>query len=231
MKNTLKTGKRSAGRKGPRAKVLPDSEKLSLSPKPESAETQEWPSPRLVTALAESPVCRRLPVDVRLRLEHALFDRGRTGKTLEQISDELSLTKYQIRSGDVTDYAATFDELVRPAVSAQVIAGVLGCLPASYRKQLARGSEVLLLSKLTQVLSADSEQTISVSELMKLASILRASRGKRAVTRGRGGKRREASTESFSDDHVSAAVNRLYGLSWPRESPSVPQKGVGAGRE
>lgn len=223
MKNTLKTRKRSAGRKDPRADKPPDVEKLSTSPEPEGAETQEWPLPRLVTALADSPVCRRLPVDVRLRLEHALFDRGRTGKTLEQISDELSLTKYLICPGDVTDYARTFDELVRPAVSAQVLAGVLGCLPASYRKRLVRGSEVLLLSKLTQALSADSEETISVSELMKLASILRAAAGKRAVHRERQrGKRRAASMESFSDDHVSAAVGRLYGLSWPSESAGLP---------
>jgi hypothetical protein len=187
-----------------------------------------------------------MPVGERGRLDRAIILRPEGLGSLEAIARHFKLAeKYDISIAMLRTYAGKLEELVRPAVTSHVLAGVLGCLPESYRKQIVAGSEVLLVSKVMQALNGDGgapgaggggnpAAPLSVADLAKLASILvslarRRGRGDRAVSRtnprGEGEPAEPAGACGTPSGPIKLAetVRLLYGLSWPPENgPALP---------
>lgn len=126
--------------------------------------------------LTRSPVYRKVPVAVRGRLDAAILLRPADCPTLEAIAQKFDLEgRYGISPDSLANYARKLEQFVRPAMTSQVMAGVLGCLPASYRRQLVAGGQVMLLSKVVQALADDErEAALSVADLAKLAAVLAA---------------------------------------------------------
>lgn len=135
-----------------------------LVPSAETAALPEW--------LVRSPVYNRVPMFERSKLDHAIIFRPAGMASLQAIADAFKLTeKYQVSLAELTAYADKIEQLVRPEITSHVLAGVLGCLPKSYRRQIVDGSEVLLISRLFKALN-DQDTTLTVAEMAKLASIL-----------------------------------------------------------
>lgn len=167
-------------------------------------------------ALIASPVIQRVPAAVRRRLDRALFQRTGRGLTLEQVAQELDLGRFGVSMDNLTGYAAALDELIRPVASAQIVAGMLGCLPASLRARILRGNQVLLLSKLQQVLWESQASVIEAGELVKLATVLKSAAHRRRRKGGTSKKKNMRADEALFDEaRMAEAVRSLYGLTWP----------------
>lgn len=175
--------------------------------------------------LARSGVYRRMPVTVRGRLDAAILLRPKDCPTLEAIAEKFKLAeRYGISRAALRTYAGKLEQLVRPMAASQVLAGVLGCLPASYRRKLAAGSEVMLLSRLVKTLHDEQSSTLAVADLAKLAVLLKTMRPphRKNTTpkRRRNGLPRDSAnpppnSEVFDSEQMAEAVRTLYGLSWP----------------
>ncbi|NLX14568.1 MAG: hypothetical protein GXY44_13075 [Phycisphaerales bacterium] len=181
--------------------------------------------------LARSSVYRRVPVAVRSRLDAAILLRPQDCPTLEAIAVKYQLAeRYGISRAALRVYAGKLEQLVRPRVASQVLAGVLGCLPVSYRRKLAAGSEVMLLSRLAQTLSNDNPSSLTVADLAKLAGLLKAlgqtcitdhaRKPRREKNRARALSAPESESAVSDSDRIAEAVRTLYGLSWPTDRKS-----------
>ncbi len=181
-------------------------------------------------ALVASPVRQRIPDRIRVKLERALLERASREDSLEEIARKFELERYGISMEMLSGYAATLDELVRPVASTQIVAGVLGCLPASFRSRMLRGNQVLLLSKVAAILWESRESQMEVGELLKLATLLRAAaQTRRQQAGGRRGKEGGSPKEAalFDMGRMGGSVRALYGLSWPvgvRKGPAEDGK-------
>lgn len=193
--------------------------------------------------LLRSTVYQRLPARERARLHRAIILRPAGLQTLAAIAEKFELAeKYGISATALRSYAERLEQLVRPAVTSQVVAGVLGCLPEAYRRQMVAGSQVMLISRVLQTMESP-DATLSVAELAKLASILAAlgrqgERPRKPARRGTTGRNGTEADESANDaaqtaepTRLAEAVRTLYGLSWPPESeeaenatPTQPNK-------
>jgi hypothetical protein len=149
--------------------------------------------------------------------------------------------KYGISTGALVAYAEKIEQLVRPEITSHVLAGVLGCLPRSYQRQLVAGGEVLLISRILKALNTE-ETGLAVAEMAKLASILTAlagaSRGESGKPAGLAnlkkriaGKPEEMEAQSLHADVVpiklAESVRLLYGINWPPEK-AAPRRQCGA---
>jgi len=176
-------------------------------------------------SLARSPVFLRMPAAERARLDREILLPGRQRRSLEALTREFDLPgKYGISAAVLRTYARKLEQVARPVVTSQILAGVLGCLPAAYRRKVVQGSEVILLSKVLNALGKEKNQ-LSVAELAKLASVLgtlaRRPSGS-AARSARAGRRNEGS--SLAGDiapvdpvKLAESVRMVYGLSWPPE--------------
>jgi hypothetical protein len=166
----------------------------------------------------------------RTKLDRAIIFRPPGLKTVAAIMCHFALQeKYELSAEEVTAYAEKVEQLVRPEVTSQVMAGVLGCLPKAYRRQLVAGGEVLLVSRVLQALNTQ-ETGLTVAEMAKLASIpmslARRSGSEQQGGVGGGRVRKSRSGQAHGGDDPSAegggdpiklaeSVRLLYGLSWP----------------
>lgn len=173
--------------------------------------------------LARSPVFQRVPARQRARLDRAILLPGGGGCSIPEIVEKFKLTeKYAITPAMLATYARKLEQLMRPTVTSQVMAGVLSCLPEAYRRRLIRGSEVLLVSKVLAALNT-SETPLTVAEMAKLASILMsvakqngspARQSKRVDSQGTDSGARDRA-EAVDPAKMAESIRLLYGLSWP----------------
>jgi hypothetical protein len=131
----------------------------------------------------------------------------------------MNLGRFGLKPELLEEYATRFDALIRPIASSQIIAGILGCLPASTRARMLKGNQMLLLSKLAQVLVEAQEVKLESGEMVKLAGVLRSAgqvqrteTGSSARSKGRPS---NPDAALFDHDRFGRAVRVLYGLSWP----------------
>lgn len=165
-------------------------------------------------ALLKSPVVIRLPRDLRSRLDRAVIERAVTGASLESIARDLDLSRHGVSLAAVRRYAAVLEEVLRPVASAQVIAGVLKCLPSRARRDILAGNQLLLLSKVACALSEASASDLPAGELVKLAGVLRSAAQGRSRTR-RGKAAKGGGEDLLDPTQMGPALRMLYGLSWP----------------
>ena len=174
--------------------------------------------------LTTSPVYRRVPVSVRTKLDADILLRPPDCQSIRSIYGRHELKeRYGVSFHALRTYADRLERFVRPAMTSQVMAGVLGCLPARYRRQLVAGSEVMLVSRVVQALSDEgSAGALSVADLARLAAVLEklAVRGKPSGAR----KSRRDSRNVLTGDtsihdatQLAQAVRAIYGLSWPAD--------------
>ncbi|UCD30589.1 MAG: hypothetical protein JSV03_09020 [Planctomycetota bacterium] len=176
------------------------------------------------TCLARSNVYKRVPSRVRSQLDEAIVLRPDGCASLEAIADKFQLgRRYKVSLSSLRSYARKLEEFVRPAMTSQLMAEILGCLPDSYRQQVVAGGQVMLLSKVLQALSIDRGSALTVAELARLASVLSgvSSRGNMGRTAASGyhdgekGEQTDTDTDSTSPNKMAEAVRMLYGLPWP----------------
>lgn len=176
--------------------------------------------------LARSPIFQRVPARQRARLDRAILLPGSGGCSIPEIAEKFKLIeKYAITPAMLATYARKLEQLMRPTVTSQVMAGVLSCLPEAYRRRLIRGSEVLLVSKVLAALNT-SKTPLTVAEMAKLASILMSvAKQNRSPTR-RSDRQAEQGSGLTACDRAEAAdpakmaesIRMLYGLDWPPDS-------------
>ncbi len=190
--------------------------------------------------LTRTQVYRRLPLSVRGDLDEAILHRPAGCSTLEAVYEKFDLAKrYGVSLASLKTYAARLDRLVRPAAASQVVAAVLGCLPADHRDRLVAGTQVMLLSKVVHALTREEQEEeaapLSIADLGRLAGVLRSvTAANRANTGARSdGKRRASKSGCEPDlppgtdqDTLAEAVRMLYGLPWPL--PARDTSGGGA---
>lgn len=182
---------------------------------------------RVAAALLRTAVFQRVPVAVRRELDRLILLRPDEAATLKAIADRLELnSRFGVTLDSLKTYARRLEQLVRPVLVSHVLAGVLGCLPEAYRREMLDGSRVLLLSRVVKALSADERDSLSVADLGKLGSLL-STAGRSPGTSHRSGGTPERSTRdtdppvsSSSPVEMAEAVRMLYGLSWPPEEES-----------
>jgi hypothetical protein len=178
------------------------------------------PDPPAEHPLARTAVFRCLPGTTRAKVDNAILTRPQGLGTLEAIADRFELQeRFGITLSALGTYARRLERVIRPMATGEVITGILGCLPVSYRRRLLAGNEVLLLSRVSQSLSGESRMPVlPVSDLARLAVVLkslanRLGRGK-AGRNGRRGGKHEANA-AMEPSSLGAAISKVYGLDWP----------------
>lgn len=191
------------------------------------------------SALTRTKVYRRIPQPQRGRIDAAILLRPPECSTLKAIAQRFEIRKqYGLSYDSLEYYASRLEEFVRPAMTAQVMAGILGCLPERYRRQVFTGSQVLLVSKVLNLINnTDSNATLTVAELAKLATVLASAAGN-ARTRDGSPKNNQLPLSDDpaapSDDQpapadasrLSAAVRMVYGLGLPNQDALPNQNEV-----
>jgi len=193
--------------------------------------------------LARSAVYRKVPLGVRCRLDRLILLRPKGCATDEAIAKRLMLTeRYGVSVTALKRYARQLEELVRPMVSSQLIAAIMGCLPPEFRRSVTDGSQVLLLGKVVQALNGLDDngdkmpnRTLSVADLAKLATVLRAIRPPKARLDGGGEMPNAGELDERQGDNpntlrgdsgvLAATVRTAYGLSWPLPTDESQQGG------
>ncbi len=156
---------------------------------------------RASTWLTRSAVYQRVPLEIRNKLDEAILLRPAGCQSVASIAARFQLKeRYGVSTRVLAAYAGRLERFIRPAMTSQVMAGVLGCLPERYRRQLVEGSQVLLVSRVIQALSDDeSAAALSVAELAKLAYVLASFVGRaRAQPRGGAGTAEQCEAEPDS---------------------------------
>ena len=183
------------------------------------------------TQLIRSIAYRRLPADIRCQVDEAILLRPPEYPTPEAIAEKFDLAdRYQVSLSVLKSYARKLETLARPVMTSRLLSQVVGCLKEEERQKMVVGGEVLLLSRLCQLLMAEGDSSLSVADLAKLASILVSAGGKTPTSRpqSKGGSSKskpKGDNDGMADETppadasgLSEAVHRLYGLSWPPES-------------
>lgn len=203
---------------------------MHSKPSPPSATQPPQPAtdiPTPTTALSRSVVHRRLPLALRVRLDEAILLRPRNMPTLESIAAHLDLARYGISPKALQTYARRLEDLARPAATGQLLTVVLGCLPPGYRRRVHDGTEVLLLSRLAQVLSSDKSQALSVADLARLvhalATLARSRRHPRSASAKQSQRASLSATRKVIEPAVvQALVHGVYGANLDPEKASPP---------
>lgn len=237
-----------AGKKKARKKQTTVSKAACGAAETQTATAGRGGSPESIpvpASLMRSSVYRKLPVGVRAQVDEAILARPAASPTLEAIAERFKLhERFGISSTSLRSYAGKLERYVRPAVGAQIMAGVLGCLPPGYRRRLLAGSQVLLLSRVVQALLNSESAEMSVADLAKLASVLssmarqgastprRAAGGRDSDQAARRGGRRSSTGKHSADEagpidagdpaKLAQTVRMLYGLPWPPDEKDRP---------
>ncbi|GMU21740.1 MAG: hypothetical protein AMXMBFR13_18300 [Phycisphaerae bacterium] len=214
-------------RKGRKRQTAPEQLKKAQPPKAPKRQTPPVPTaeppppdPQTEHPLARTAVFRLLPGTTRAKVDNAILTRPQGLGTLEAIAHRFELQeKFGITMAALKTYARRLERALRPMATGEVVTGILGCLPVSYRRRLLAGNEVLLLSRVSQSLSGESHQPVlPVSDLARLAVVLKslANRLGRVKTAGsgRGGGKQEANG-AIEPSNLGAAISKVYGLDWP----------------
>lgn len=170
------------------------------------------------TDLAGSALCRRVPAEVRSQIDSAILLRPPELATLELIAARFQLKEqYGVTPAALRAYARRIEELARPVATARLMAGVYGCLPAAQRRKLLAGSQVLLLSRVIQVLSTEGDTALSVAELARLGSIVSGMAGRKATRNPKPAKDSKNRTRGRAEipadgGDIAALVRQVYGL-------------------
>lgn len=185
--------------------------KIADDPRPAAA------NPALVTALARSAVHRKLPVAIRQQVDQAILMRPKGLPTLESISAHFDLPRYHITLSALRAYARRLEDIARPAAAGQVLAVVLGSLPPSYRRGMRNGTEVLLLSRMAQMISSVSSEPLSVAELARLGPVLAAMSRHHRRRESAGAKRTHSSPsksgpKEIQPTAIKGIAHDLYGV-------------------
>ncbi|HSW46384.1 MAG TPA: hypothetical protein VLM89_12520 [Phycisphaerae bacterium] len=168
-------------------------------------------------------------------MDAAILLRPEKCPTLEAIGGRFDLAgRYGISPAALRSYARRLEEFARPAMTSQVLAGVLGCLPAGHRRRVLTGSQVLLLSKVVKLLTdGRGDAELSVADLAKLATVLGSLAGRRTTSSNAktpGGSQRTlrtapAETAAIQDaTSLTEAVRLVYGLTGSRIGREIPQE-------
>jgi len=202
---------------------------MSQKPATKRSQTTHNARPATTDALSRSSIARRLPVNLRTRLDEAILLRPKGLPTLEAIAAHFDLARYRISPAALRAYARRLDALARPVVTGQILAFILGCLPRRYRRRVLAGTESLLLARFTQALSADRSTPLPVADLARLGSVLSAMTRPRPSRRDpktirTHGKLSSETRGEMQTAKFQAVVRDLYGLRLPapsRESASL----------
>jgi hypothetical protein len=183
--------------------------------------------------LARSKVYLKLPPCVRRKLDKALL-RCSNSANLRQLSTRFELDKYGISPSALCNYAKKLNRWTLPMATSRLVASLVGCLPAGDLEEITSGGQVLLLSRVAELLS-DAEQGLSVTELAKLAAVLRGigARGSRTTVKrtNRSDPSPEKKSEVPACDHqkLSEAVRLVSGLTpiYTKAEPLNPESSNG----
>lgn len=186
----------------------------------QTASDDTQPELAVAGTLARSVVYRRLPVHVRSRLDSAILLRPKHLPTLEAIAAHFELSKHGISPAALRSYARRLEELARPAAAGQVLAAVFGCLPGSYRRQLMAGTQVVLLGRVIQALSAQKSEPLTVAEMARLGTLLsamaRSSRPREGVSAKQSHRKLlPAAAAELQPSRIAELVRGIYGVSLP----------------
>lgn len=197
--------------------------------------------------LARSAVYRKVPIRVRCRLDRLILSRPKGCATEEAMARRLKLTEqYGVSVAALKRYARLLDRVVRPVVASQLTAAIVGCLPPEYRRNVTDGSQVLLLGKVVQALSDQATdgrgvptQALTVADLAKLATVLRAVRPSEGGGRSNGslaqGELKGQGSAGLGgpggdSDILTTAVRTIFGVHWPLPTEESQQRGGQAGK-
>jgi hypothetical protein len=185
-----------------------------------------------LNGLTRTSVYRKIPLDIRQELDQALVLRADSGTTLDAIAKKFELAeRFGITARALRSYARKLEAGIRPVMVEQLVASVLGCLPWSYKEQVASGSQILLLSRLVQMLHDETRPGLSANDLARLADIASGIAGRIATNSSHPRRSRSPAGRELSQDppaecptapaKLAEAVRAIYGLSWPAQSQSA----------
>ena len=196
--------------------------------------------------LTRTVVYRKVPIRVRCRLDRLILSRPKGCATEEAITQRLKLTqRYGVSVVALKRYARQLEKVARPLVASQLTAAIVGCLLAEFRRSVADGSQALLLGKVVQTLndrvaevSGKPKETLSIADLAKLATVLKAIRppGARRKDKGtavkgelKGRPNAGAADPDEGLNILTGTLRALFGLQWPLPSGESQQRGGEAG--
>jgi len=175
---------------------------------------------RSPAGLCRTAVYRRVPREVRMRLDAALLERAEGTAALQAIADRFELrNRYGLSLPALRTYARRLEALCRPVLASAILAAMLGGLPAAFRRSLQHGSEVLLLCRLAATLNRKDDDALTVADLVRLGSMLASLAGRKSTRpcarRGTG----KAGTPDGSQ--LARTVRELYGLNLTDAPPAA----------
>lgn len=206
-----------------------------------SQSTARSPSRKNVQAasalLARTSVYRLVPVPARRFVDRAILLRPEGCGTLDAIHRKYRLhERFGVTRAGLKTYARRLERLVQPVFAGHLLATVLGALPAGYRRQMTRGSHVLLLSRVVAAMT-DNDCEMTPAGLAKLASSL-ASANRAASAAGQAkeacGPRNTAdndrrhltdTSKTGNPAEIIRTVRAVYGLDWPSSDPASKPSG------
>ncbi len=175
---------------------------------------------RSPAGLCRTAVYRRVPREVRMRLDAALLDRAEGTAALQAIADRFELrNRYGLSLPALRTYARRLEAFCRPVLASAILAAMLGGLPAAFRRSLQHGSEVLLLSRLAATLNRTDDDALTVADLVRLGSMLATLTGRKSR---RPCARRGAGKAGPPDaSQLARTVRELYGLNLTDAPPAA----------
>jgi len=184
-------------------------------------------------ALVRTLVHRRVPLSARRKLDRAILLRPEGCRTLDAIEAKFRLTnKYGVSRTSLRTYARKLERVAEPIFAGNLAAAIMGCMPATYRTDVAAGSQIILVSRLVQALTKKRpESGLEVADLVRLASALRSATStlnavKTGGTRGCGhnsdGREKMGKTSlcAASLPTLTEVLRTAYGLELPVGQPS-----------
>jgi len=180
-----------------------------------------------------------VPLSARRRLDRAILLRPEGCRTLDAIEAKFGLTnKYGLSRANLRTYARKLEGIAEPIFAGNLAAAIMGCMPATYRTDVAAGSQIILVSRLVQALTKkEPESGLKVADLVRLSSALRSATStmnavKTGGTRGCGhssdGREKMGKTSSFAASlpTLTEVVRTVYGLELPVGQPAETEAPV-----
>ncbi len=177
--------------------------------------------------LAETPVYRKLPQDVRAELDAALLLRHEGLSTVENAHQRLQLaSRYGITLTEIRQYADALEDFARPIMAALAISALLRVLPRQLMGGFRRANRILVWSRLVQQLTDPQAEPLKAGEFARLAGLLQGEPMRRPRPAGSRPTRRAGSAAAGStatlDQSVFSAVKSLYGINLSRDVAPQP---------
>lgn len=216
----------------------PTADKPLVAPEPagpDATSSKENEGVAVRPALARTSLYRRVPTSIRRQVDRALLLRPEACATLDAVAARFKLgERFGVTREALRTYARRLEGLVEPVIAGNLVAAILGCLPESYRRRLADGGRILLLSRVVQALT-QGQAKLAPADLAKLAGLVAAVDGKttirpeksKAYKPGKALAQRSRRQQPTLADarNLAEAVHMIYGLDWPAGSGSPPSSG------